>query len=546
MRALLAWIGVAALLPWDLAAQATSAVPARRPAAVVDLRTEAGVRLLGAQWKFKDASIVDVEHRLPGRDLKPTGAPNRTRDILPKAGAAGFDDSGWEPVGATTLEARRGGGRLSFVWYRIGVTIPERIAGFDPTGSTAVLEVVVDDYAEIHVNGELPLVLGASGGHLAAGWNAPNRVVLGRNIRPGQTFQIALFAANGPLSAPPGNYIWIRSATIDFYRTGGVGNSTPVELKVARFDPALDHVLPREPKLELLGGGFTFTEGPVWTPDGLLFSDPNDNTIYRRSEDGQITVFRTKSGYAGFDIGEYRQPGSNGLTLDAEGRLVIAEHGRARISRLEKNGLITVMADKYQGKRLNSPNDLVYRSDGTLYFTDPPFGLPKFHDDPRREQETTSVYRLAPDGTLSIATSDLGGPNGIALSPDERFLYVSNWDPSRKVIMRYPVERNGSLGPGTVFFDITSRVPGELAWDGVKVDQLGNLYAAGPEGIYVVSPAGVLLGTLTLPEPVANAAWGDPDRRTLYLTATTGIYRLRMNVAGTGAFFSSNATAGGR
>ncbi|HEX9895830.1 MAG TPA: SMP-30/gluconolactonase/LRE family protein [Gemmatimonadales bacterium] len=535
------------LVPARAVGQATAAVPARRPAAVVDLRTEEGARLVAGQWRFSEARIIEVDHRLPGPDLRPSGPPNRTRDITPQAGAAGFDDARWQPIGATTLEDRRGGGRLSFAWYRIKVTIPNRIGGFDPTGSTVVLETVVDDYAEIYVDGQLPLVLGSSGGHLPGGWNAPNRVVVGRDVRPGQSFQVALFAMNGPVSQPPGNYIWIRSATLDFHPAGKTGNTSQAELKLTRLDPALDQLLPQEVRLEKLAGGFTFSEGPVWTPDqAFLFSDPNDNTIYRWSRDGQVTVFRTKSGYAGVDIGEYGQPGSNGLTLDAEGRLVIAEHGRHRISRLEKNGVITVLAERYQGKRLNSPNDLVYRSDGTLYFTDPPFGLPKYHQDPRRELPFAAVYRLSPDGTLSVATTDLSGPNGIAFSPDERFLYVSNWDPKRKVIMRYPVAPDGSLGSGTVFFDITTTGPGDLAWDGLKVDRQGNLYAAGPLGIYLISPEGKQLGTLSLPEHVANFAWGDADRRTLYVTASTGIYRLPMNVAGTGAFFDRVAMTGGR
>lgn len=531
-RRLIAATGAAAVLQLTAtvlsAAQLTGNVPARRPAAVVDLRTEEGVRLVRGQWKYRDAKIVDVAHRAVGPDLRPSGPPNRTRDIEPRAGVAGFDDSAWEAVPASTLEARRTNGRLAFGWYRISVTVPERIGGFDPAGSTAVFEIVVDDYAEVWVDGRLPVALGAQGGALVGGWNTPNRVILGRNVRPGQTFQVAVFAANGPLSDPPVNYVWVRSATVDFYRADQIGNTTPAEVKVTRRSAGLDAVVSM-PRVERLATGFTFIEGPVRTPDSaLLFSDPNDNQIYRWTPDGQVTVFRTKSGYSGFDIGEYRQPGSNGLTLDAEGRLVIAEHGRRRIARLEKNGVITVLADRYEGKRLNSPNDLVYQSNGALWFTDPPFGLPRFHDDPRREQRHTAVYRLGPDGTLSQVVTDLTGPNGIAFSPDERFLYVSNWDPARKVIMRYPVCEDGTLGPGTVFFDITATVPGELAWDGVKVDREGRVFAAGPEGIYVLSPGGEHLGTLTLPDHVANLAWADEGRRTLFVTATTSLYRVTL------------------
>ena len=288
--------------------------------------------------------------------------------------------------------------------------------------------------------------------------------------------------------------------------------------------------------IEKLAGGFLFTEGPVWVPrtadsDGhLLFSDPNANTIYRWSTDGQISVFRTKSGYTGPDVGDYGQPGSNGLALDREGRLTINEHGNRRITRLEKTGAITVLADRYQGRRLNSPNDLVYRSDGVLYFTDPPFGLPRGHADPRKELAFSGVFALA-NGELSVISTDLAGPNGLALSPDEKYLYVGNWDPKRKVVMRYEVKADGGLVNGRVFFDMTS-APGEDAIDGIKVDRRGNLYVSGPGGLWIISAEGTHLGTVAGPEHPHNMAWGDDDGRTLYLTAQTGLYRLRVNVPG--------------
>ena len=191
---------------------------------------------------------------------------------------------------------------------------------------------------------------------------------------------------------------------------------------------------------------------------------------------------------------------------------------------------MTVLADRYEGKRLNSPNDLVYRSDGTLYFTDPPFGLPRFHDDPAREAPYTGVYCLR-DGRLALVSNDLTGPNGIAFSPDERHLYVSNWDTKRKVIMRYDVQRDGGLRNGRVFFDMGG-APGEEALDGLKVDQRGNVYASGPGGVWIISPAGKHLGTLRAPQVPANMAWGDSDSRTLYLTARAGLYRVRLGVPG--------------
>jgi gluconolactonase len=513
------------------AAQTTIDAPAGRPAAVVDLATDEGLRLVKGQWRYRDVGIVEVAHRAAGVDLRPSGPPNQTYDIAPHAGGAGFDDSGWEVLPASQLQARKGNGRLSFNWYRTSVTIPTRLGSFDPTGSTVVLEIVVDDYAEVWVDGQLPIVLGQSGGALVKGFNAPNRVVVTRDARPGQRFQLAVFGMNGPVSNPPGNFIWVRSATLDFHRPGDAGRATPVPVEIVRHDPVLDAIVPPSTRLEKLADGFLFTEGPVWVPrtaaaEGfLLFSDPNANTIYRWSPDGQVSVFRTKSGYTGVDIGEYGQPGSNGLALDHQGRLTINEHGNRRVTRLEQTGALTVLADRYQGQRLNSPNDLVYRSDGALYFTDPPFGLPKAFDDRRKELPFSGVFCLI-GGELKLVSAELAGPNGLAFSPDEKYLYVGNWDPSRKVVMRYEVRPDGSLTGGTVFLDLTA-VPGEDAIDGIEVDRLGNLYVSGPGGLWIVSPAGIPLGTIKTPEHPHNLAWGDDDGGTLYLTARTGLYRLR-------------------
>jgi gluconolactonase len=174
---------------------------------------------------------------------------------------------------------------------------------------------------------------------------------------------------------------------------------------------------------------------------------------------------------------------------------------------------------------LNSPNDLVYRSDGTLYFTDPPFGLPGVFDDPAKELQFSGVFRVR-DGVVSLVTDELEGPNGIAFSPDERTLYVGNWDPQRKVVMRYDVDEAGEVSNGSVLYDMTD-APGEDAIDGIKVDVEGNLYVCGPGGIWLLSPDGEHLGTLRLPEAPHNLAWGDDDGRTLYVTAETSIYRIR-------------------
>ncbi len=525
-------------LAWMVTAPANAQKPVfeQRPDAVIDLMTEEGIRLVKGQWRYSDTKIVEVAHRSPGPDLGPSGGPNRTYDIQPHAGAADFDDSAWEAIPPAGLETRRSTGRLCFNWYRIAITIPDRIGAYDPTGSTAVFEVVIDDYAEVWVNGRLPLVLGQAGGHLVKGFNAPNRVIVAKDVKPGQRIQLAVLGANGPLSNPPGNFIWVRSATMDFYRASRFDQARQVGGSIVSVDASLDAIVTPSAKLEKVAEGFTFTEGPVWVSatdksEGyLLFSDPNDNLIYRLTTEGEVSVFRAKSGYTGGDIGEYHQPGSNGLTLDKQGRLTINQHGNRRVIRVEPRGNITVLADRYQGKRLNSPNDLVYKSDGALYFTDPPFGLPKVFDDPRKELPYSGVYR-AFNGSIQLVSTDLTGPNGLAFSPDERYLYVGNWDPRKKVVMRYEVQPDGSLANGSVFYDMT-HAPGEDALDGIKVDQQGNLYVCGPGGIWILSPEGKYLGLIKGPEDPHNLAWGDDDGKTLYITALTGIYRIRVNIPG--------------
>jgi gluconolactonase len=293
---------------------------------------------------------------------------------------------------------------------------------------------------------------------------------------------------------------------------------------VRRLDPRLGDF-----RLERVAGGFEFTEGPVWAPDGaLLFSSPNTNAIYRLDPDvGRVTVFRSKSGYAGADIGRYAQPGSNGLAFSPDGRLTICQHGNRRVLRVNPHGDTTVLADRYQGRRLNSPNDLVYRSGGTLFFTDPPFGLPEVFADPAKELPFSGVFKVR-DGAVTLFSDELSGPNGIAFSPEERYLYVGNWEPERKVVMRYELDAAGDpAGPGHVLCDLTDE-PGEDAIDGIKVDRDGRLFVCGPGGVWVLSPEGAKLGLIELPEAPHNLAWGDADGRALYITALTSIYRLRL------------------
>jgi gluconolactonase len=240
-----------------------------------------------------------------------------------------------------------------------------------------------------------------------------------------------------------------------------------------------------------------------------------------------VTVFRPKSGYTGVDIGRYHQPGSNGLTLSPDALLTICQHGNRRVIRVNPHGDTTVLADRFDGRRLNSPNDLVYRSDGTLFFTDPPFGLPGVFDDPDKELPFSGVFRVR-DGVVELLTDELSGPNGLAFSPDERWLYVGNWDFDHVVVMRYDPE----TGEGSVFYDMTA-APGsdQDAIDGIKVDTAGNLYVCGPRGIWVLSPDGEHLGTLLLPEAPHNLAWGG-DGHDLFITALTSVYRLRLETKG--------------
>ena len=483
-----------------------------RPDAIVDLQTDEGAELVGGQWRYSDARVAEIEFVELGSPEDPLGpgtVPNRTYDVI--------REEALRELAPAETQLRLSDGRVCFNWYDIEVTIPSRVGDFDPTGATVVFEVVIDDYAEVWVNGELPHALGDAGGHVVAGFNAPNRVVLTRDAKQGETFAISVFGINGPISASPSNYIWMRTATLDFYAPESARSTEGAPLES-------EGDIPVAGPLERVAGGFEFTEGPVWTRDGaLLFSSPNTNTIYRLY-DGVVSVFRSKSGYSGFDIGRYHQPGSNGLTLSPEGLLTVCQHGNRRVIRVNPHGDTTVLADRYDGKRLNSPNDLVYRSDGTLFFTDPPFGLP---DRAESELGFSGVYRVQ-EGSVSLLAGELEGPNGLAFSPDERWLYVGNWDFERVVVMRYDPDS----GEGSVFFDMTG-APGseDDAIDGIKVDLDGNLYVCGPGGIWVISPEGEKRGLLRLPEAPHNLAWGG-DGHDLYITALTSVYRLRLSTKG--------------
>src|SRR6516225_12079897 len=211
--------------------------PYGRPDATIDLRTKEGKELVKGVWRYSDVKIVETDFRAPGPDLKPSGRPTKTYDYAPHAGAVDFDDSQWEVLDSATLEARRSGGKVCFNWYRINITIPEKVGQFDTWGSTVDFEIVIDDYAEVWVDGNLPAVYGQSGGSVIKGYNAPNRVVIARGAQPGRKIQLAVFGINGPISASPSNFIWVKSAVLDFYKAGEGTGAAPVETQVLRKDP---------------------------------------------------------------------------------------------------------------------------------------------------------------------------------------------------------------------------------------------------------------------------------------------------------------------
>lgn len=273
-------------------------------------------------------------------------------------------------------------------------------------------------------------------------------------------------------------------------------------------------ILDHSAKLEKIAGDFQFIEGPIWHPDGfLLFSDIPADTIYKFAANQQVEVFRHPSGKA------------NGNTLDKAGRLITAEHSNRRISRTEKDGKIIELVAKYEGKKLNSPNDLVVKSDGSIYFTDPLYGINK-------EQEELGfygVYRLTQDGQLTLLVKDIVLPNGIAFSPDEKKLYVNNSEAG--YIAVFDVDSDGTVSNQRVFAELKD--PGKNGVpDGLKVDVEGNVYSTGPGGIWILSPTGELLGKISVPETATNLAWGDDDRQTLYITGSKSLYRIRLKIAG--------------
>jgi gluconolactonase len=301
------------------------------------------------------------------------------------------------------------------------------------------------------------------------------------------------------------------------------------------LDPRFAQLVPLDAKIEKLAEGFIWSEGPVWVPSErcLLFSDIPNNVVNRWKEGEGVSPFLWPSGYTG------KRPrggevGSNALLFDGNGRLVLCEHGDRRVARLESNGTKTTLAEFYLYRRLNSPNDAVYRSNGDLYFTDPPYGLEKRNEDPQKELLFNGVFRLPQNGQLELLTTAMTYPNGIAFSPDERTLYIANSDPAQPVWMAWDLKADGSITNARVFFDAKALAKDRKGLpDGMKIDNKGNLFGAGPGGILVLSPDGKHLGTIMTGEPTSNCAWGD-DGSVLYMTCNMNLCRIKTKTKGKG------------
>lgn len=329
-----------------------------------------------------------------------------------------------------------------------------------------------------------------------------------------------------------GAWAWSSAAVAQANRA----EKYPAAGKLERADPRFDQIVSPDAVLEKLAEGFRWTEGPVWLAQAhcLLFSDIPNNAIMRWKEGTGVSVFLKPAGYTG-PTPRGGESGTNGLLLDTRGRLVMCQHGDRRIVRVEPDGRWTVVADRYQGKRFNSPNDAVFKSNGDLYFTDPPYGLPKGADDPARELPFCGVFRVTPEGAVTLLTDKMARPNGIAFSPDEKTLYVAQSDPQKAVWMAFEVKPDGTLGPSRVFFDATAWVKQRLPGlpDGMKVDRAGNLFATGPGGVNIFAPDATFLGRINTGVPTANCCFGD-DGSVLYVTANQWVCRIRTHTKGLG------------
>lgn len=312
----------------------------------------------------------------------------------------------------------------------------------------------------------------------------------------------------------------------------------PIVGQIERQSPALDALIEPDARLEKLGEGYQWSEGPVWISEGdyLLFTDVPGNRMYRWKQGEGVTVFLDPSGYAGPPTDQFREPGANGLIRGPGNTILMADHGNRAVASLDlATKKKTFLATNYQGKRFNSPNDLARASSGAIYFTDPPYGLAGLNDSPIKELPFNGVYRLDPDGSVTSLDDSLSFPNGVILSPDEKTMYVAVSDPKRAIVMAYALDAKGDIASKRLFADLTSEVgenrPGLP--DGMAVDKKGNLFVTGPGGVIVFAPDGTRLGTIVTGTGIANVAFGE-DGRTLFLTSHNMLVRLRTRTSGVG------------
>jgi gluconolactonase len=303
---------------------------------------------------------------------------------------------------------------------------------------------------------------------------------------------------------------------------------------IERLDPRFDAIVPKDAVIEVLASGSIWAEGPVWLKDekAILYSDIPRNRVMRFKDGEGLSIFLEPAGFTG-PAAYGSERGSNGLTLDRQGCLISCEHGDRRVSRLTPGGGKRTVADNYRGKRFNSPNDCAVHSSGAIYFTDPPYGLPKGWNDERRELDCCGVYRVTPDGVVTLVCDTMTRPNGICFSPDEKRLYVAQSDPEAPLWKVFNVKPDGTLDEGRTFFDGTKLVKERKKGlpDGLKVDLVGNVFATGPGGVLVFAADGTHLGTLLTGQATANCAFGD-DGKTLYITADSHLCRTRLSTAG--------------
>jgi len=485
-----------------------------RPDAVVDLRTAEGAALVGGVWRYRDADLVAIDSPSVGPDLGPSGPPVRTLDVAPHAEGADHDDSGWEVLDPPAVEARRGRGRVCAAWYRLAVTLPEQVGGFPVAGATVVFEVVVDDYAEVWVDGRLPIAPGQVGGGVVGGFNVPNRVVVARDARPGRRIVLAVFALNGPVSASPRNALWIRSATLDLYRPERARVAREVPGAVTRAGPAADALLPAGAALEQVADGFEDIAGLVAAPGGaVLLSAGGANAVHRWTPDGQVEVVRAKGGAAG-------------LAMDAAGRLTVCEPGAGRVVRVEPHGNLTVLAEG-----LDAPRHLASGPGGVLWV-----GGRGLH----RVDAAAAGTGPAPAPAAAAAGSGVGAPwqpvgpfappqrepmgpgavAALAADPGGQALYAAEGD---------RVLRLAVAGAGRLVRDLAGPV-GDPATGWREDGPVTALLAAAdavavgvPWGVRVRAPGGAELGAVRLPAPaVALARSGGA----LFAATATALYRI--------------------